>query len=383
MSSDPQVDEQTNAQHEAPTNDAMEEPATQERLTELISSANLQYSLKRYDAAAEIYSQATEMQATLNGEMVPANAELLYLYGRCLFKVAVLRSDVLGGQVAGEAPKPKSKTNGAAKKEETPSAPFFQVLDSDDEDEEEEGDGEDEEEEDDFATAYEILDVARVLFAQQMEDMENAEAGAESTDKGKGKITANSTKAISPELRHIKERLADTHDLQAEISLENENFEGAIEDSRSTIQLRQEIDPIDSGFLAEAHYKLALSLEFTFFKSVREAKEGQIGSTTASDVQPTMLYEAIENLVAAITSCEARIKKEESKLAELLPEEAWQKKSDIAEVIDIVNEMMTRVSLLFHTSWQQLICPASSLTSKALLYQQPPHPYPQSSHRRR
>jgi HAT1-interacting factor 1 len=349
----------------APTNPTLieeeEEEATPERLTSLITSANLQYSLKNYDVAAETYSLATELQATLNGEMTPANAELLYLYGRCLFKVAVLRSDVLGGQVAGETPKPK-KTNGeaangvgggAAVKEESKNAPFFQVLDSDpeddDEDEEGQGEGEAQEEEDDFATAYEILDLARVLYAKQMDDMEGGGATVESSDKGKGKATAESeVQSMSPELRHIKERLADTHDLQAEISLENERFEDAIEDSRSTLKLRQQLSPKESELIAEAHYKLALALEFTFFKAVREAKEqeGQNAPSTSGEVEPKMLYEAVENLVAAISSCEARIANEESKLAGLPVEEASIKKRDIKEVGEIVQEMMTRVSQL-------------------------------------
>src|SRR6201996_5588170 len=80
------------------------------KLTELTNAANLQYSLKKYNEAAELYSEATELQAELNGEMAPENAELLYLYGRCLYKVAVAKSDVLGGQVAAE--KKKQGANG-------------------------------------------------------------------------------------------------------------------------------------------------------------------------------------------------------------------------------------------------------------------------------
>jgi HAT1-interacting factor 1 len=332
--------------------DTNDEP-TPQKLTDLINSANLSYSLKRYDAAAETYSLATEMQASLNGEMAPANAELLYLYGRCLFKVAVAKSDVLGGQVAGEAPKAKTEKKGKGAngvgepKAESTNAPFFQVLDSasEDEDEDEEGEGQ-EEEEDDFGTAYEILDLARVLYAKQLEGLESKTAD-ESGNKGKGKATAVShLESMSPEIRHVKERLADTHDLQAEISLENERFEDAVEDSRSTLQLRKQLNPKESELIAEAHYKLALALEFTFFKALREAKEreGQIGSATNEEVQPKMLYEAVENLVAAILSCEARIAKEESRLGELPPEDALKKKKDIQEVKDIVQDMMPRVS---------------------------------------
>lgn len=68
---------------------------------------------------------------------------------------------------------------------------------------------EDEEEEDDMASAFEILDLARVLFLKKLEQPEDGE------DKGKDA-------GDSPMARHIKERLADTHHLLGEISMENE-----------------------------------------------------------------------------------------------------------------------------------------------------------------
>lgn len=323
---------------------------TPEKLTELITAANLQYSLKNYDGAAEIYSQAAELQVSLNGEMDPKNAELLYLYGRCLFKVAVAKSDVLGGQASNEVSKSKKAkaegSNGVGKSESGASAGsgLFQVMESDDEDAGEDEDGDGEDDEDDFGVAFEILDVARVLYKRQMEEAET-EAGAESMDKGKGKATAE-LKEMSPELKKIKERLADTYDLQAEIALENERFEDAVEDSRSALHILQQIEAKESKFLAEAHYKLGLALEFSFFKAVREAKErqGQDGSAAKHEVQPTMLYEAVENQAAAIISCELRISQEESKLSEIPANEAISKKKDIQDVKEIVQDMMTRVS---------------------------------------
>lgn len=74
----------------------------------------------------------------------------------------------------------------------------------------EEGEGE-EEEEDDLAVAFEILDLARVLFTKKLEEQQ------EGDDKGK-------SVGDSPMIRHINERLADIHDLLAEISLENERY---------------------------------------------------------------------------------------------------------------------------------------------------------------
>lgn len=77
------------------------------------------------------------------------------------------------------------------------------------------GEGEEEgEEEDDLAAAFEVLDLARVLFTKKLEQPEVIEVA-----EGKGKEVGDSSAT-----RHDKERLADTHDLLAEISLENERL---------------------------------------------------------------------------------------------------------------------------------------------------------------
>lgn len=228
-------------------------------LADLSAKGTALYAHKKYEEAAEFFSEASGLQAELNGETAPENAEILFHYGRSLFKVGQSKSDVLGGQ----APAKKKKTgkaNGqtvtekaedkvienAAKEgagssskdaESKPAAsgnnPLFQLTgdenfaDSDEEviphcksngrgcraniwqvDAEEE----EEEEEDDLATAFEILDLARVCYLKLLEKPEEEPEG------GKGKEKQED----SPAIRHVKERLADTHDALAEISLENE-----------------------------------------------------------------------------------------------------------------------------------------------------------------
>lgn len=68
-----------------------------------------------------------------------------------------------------------------------------------------------------MASAFEILDLARLLFSRRLE----AEQEQPESEEAKGKEVAEGD---SPAVRHIKERLADTHDLLAEISLENERY---------------------------------------------------------------------------------------------------------------------------------------------------------------
>jgi HAT1-interacting factor 1 len=57
--------------------------------------------------------------------------------------------------------------------------------------------------------------LGRVLFTKRLEQFDDIAA------EGKGKEVSDGD---SLTIKHVKERLADTHDLLAEISLENERF---------------------------------------------------------------------------------------------------------------------------------------------------------------
>ena len=364
-----------------------DESANRARLADLIAQATSKYAVKDYAPASELYSQATELQAELNGEMAVENADLLYSYGKCLYFVAVSNSDVLGAKAAGEKvgntkeekkskgkrkiaklepieeqdqkvaeeivakiateKEPGQETSTADKKDEKP---FFQFTgdenwdDSDDEDAEEEGD-EEEEEEDDFSNAFEILDIARVLLVRQLEQLQNA--ADESGGKGKGR---ESDSIDSAEIRHVKERLADTHDLQAEISLEGERFPSAVVDLRSALALKEQLHPKESSEIAECHYKLSLALEFS---SVTQEKDenGEVIEGKQATVDEAMRQEAALEMEKAIESCELRIKKEQaevdSRSEAITPDDSKKKQitqKDIDEVKEMVADMRQRVS---------------------------------------
>lgn len=210
-------------------------------LADLAAKGTTLYIHKNYEEAAEVFATASELQAELNGETAPENAEILFHYGRSLFKVGQSKSDVLGGAAAGEkkpasGAKPKTEEQKvtqegvalAVSEAEQPKTekekdagvpdvkkPLFQFTGDenfdDSDDEEPDGEAEPEEEDDDLGTAFEILDLARVCYNKQLDALQ---------DEGKGKGTGE----MSPKERHIKERLADTHDALAEISLENERY---------------------------------------------------------------------------------------------------------------------------------------------------------------
>lgn len=357
-------------------------------LADLSAKATALYAHKNYEEAAEVYARAAEMQSEMNGEMNPDNAEILFLYGRALFKVGQSNSDVLGGK-APEAKKPKpaktakpakkpktEATNGngeteakveeaveeavgeAAKeveakatKDEPPAEkkPLFhfegdenfEVSDSD-EDAEEGEDGEEEEEDDDLAVAFEVLDLARLLFERKLESFSPSE-----TDKGK---EVSESDEPEPAVRHIKERLGDTHDLLAEISLENERFPNAVIDGRASLRYKKELYPEESEIIAEAHFKLALALEFasvTKSSDDTDVATDANGDANAGVVDQALRDEAAAELEAAIKSTQLKLQNKEVELATLHnPEDNDLTREQIANVKDVIADMEQRLAEL-------------------------------------
>lgn len=368
----------------------LNDPESKARLDHFTAEATAKYAIKDYDVAAELYSQATELQARINGEMSPRNADLLYAYGRCLYHLALRNSDVLGPKVAGEAQAEESKSSNSKKqshlsKSAGPSSgpaagatsstghdekysgededsslagkkPLFQFTGDenfDDSDEDElasggangkEGGEAEEDPEDDFANAYEVLDLARILLLKRIEELRDQEGAVEG--KGKGKASKN-----SEAMQQLKERLADTHDLQAEIFLEGERFPAAVTDLKAALDLKKELFPESSSLIAEAHYKLSLALEFSSVTRQKDPSDGEENEDNQlQQLDLTMREEAAKEMEAAIQSCKLRIQVELARLnntgeSKDGDQHAGKKvtKVDIDDVKDMVEEMEQRV----------------------------------------
>ncbi|KAI9820445.1 MAG: hypothetical protein M1832_003778 [Thelocarpon impressellum] len=352
------------------TVDVTTAPESQDaQLMDLIARATKAYSDKDYSNASDLYAQASELQASINGETSTENTDVLFLYGRSLYQVGVSKSDVLGGKTAGEdegekrAPKKKggqSSTSGQdrvaeevvakvvedkdgmIKPKDDPAAkkPYFQITGDEnwDDSEEEEDDGEDaeggdadgEEEEDDLTAAWNVLDLARVLLDRKLVESQDAE--------GKGKTPADD----SPQLKHVKERLADTHDLLAEISLEGEKFPSAVTDFKASLHLKQDLYPTESSLIAEAHYKLSLALEFASTTSTA-AENGEDKTGKNAQVDEAGREEAAEEMEAAIRSCKLRVEKEEALLASSGADDTTKvTRAGIDDVKDMIADMEQR-----------------------------------------
>lgn len=377
------------------TESMLNDPESKAQLEHLTAEATAKYAIKDYDAAAELFSQATELQARINGEMSPQNADLLYVYGRCLYHLALRNSDVLGPKVAGEAQAEESKASGSKKQSnQSKSAapadepatgeassngtdvknngahedssfggkqPLFQFTgdenfdDSDDEDElasgganGKEGGEAEEDPEDDFANAYEVLDLARILLLKRIEELHDQEGVL--GGNGKGKANTN-----SEAMHQLKERLADTHDLQAEISLEGERFPAAVTDLKAALDLKKELFPESSSLVAEAHYKLSLALEFSSVTRQKDPEGGENEENQVQQVDVAMREEAANEMEAAIQSCKLRIQVELARLSSGGEDKGGGQyggkkvtKVDIDDVKDMVEEMEQRVYYLPH-----------------------------------
>ncbi|OLN85560.1 NASP-related protein sim3 [Colletotrichum chlorophyti] len=372
----PEIKQDAPPQQDTPATlgDESEEDINSKKVTlaDLTAKGTALYAKKQYEDAAESFTKAAELQDEINGEMHPSNAEILFLYGRSVFKVGQSKSDVLGGKAAGEKkvekPKPKkvvaakpsppdapadseaqriteegvsivaNEASGSKTEEKVEEKkPLFQFTGDenfDDSDEEEaEGEGEEEEEEeDDLAVAFEVLDTARVLFGRQLEQLEKEEPNGKAQEQINGD---NLT------IKHLKERLADTHDLLAEISLENERQALPIlDDSRKSLEYKKQLYTQDSEVIAEAHFKLSLALEFASVTTTQE--EG--GQAESKPFDEKLREEAANELEAAIASTKLKLQNKEVELATMAsPEDNEVTRATITDVKDMIADMEQRL----------------------------------------
>lgn len=333
-----------------------------DQLPHLIAEATASYARKNYNEASGLYATACELQATINGELAIQNAHLLYEYGRCLYHVAVSNSDVLGAKAAAAAPiqlKKKRKSDEAngriadaqsspkdTKRAKVEESNHLEINGDDDDwgdtDEESMSDHEDREQEaeediDDFANAWEILDMARCILVRKLDGRQAEDSGG--VTKGKAKAS------IGAEERRDKDMLADTFDLQAEIALENENFAQAVESARDALGLQEELYGEDSTQVATGHFKLALALEFASLTPAVES--GAASHANEAGVDHAMRAEAVQQLESSIACTRLRLNREERELAalEMGDEAQAMKMKSIAEVKEMLEEMVIKVSI--------------------------------------
>lgn len=233
-----------------------------EEINKVVAQANKLYALQSYTEAADLYAYASEDLANLIGEGNAENADILFLYGRTLLKLALQRSEVLGSGMNNNEVEAQNQNTATANRSHLADSHFsFQGDEENDVSEDEKKstppdeiglDGA-AESEDVFQSAWEVLDMARIAFHKQLE----------SPDKFEDKIK-------------VKKSMADTYDALGEIALENENFNQAVADLKVALELKLEMYEESSSQCTGAHYMLALALEYCTSPSSREAAANEI-----------------------------------------------------------------------------------------------------------
>ncbi|RKF59965.1 NASP-related protein sim3 [Erysiphe neolycopersici] len=337
-------------------------------LVDLCAKGGICYTQKNYEQAADLYSRATELQVELNGEMSPENAEILFLYGRSLFKLGQSKSDVLGEVSGNMKKKSKSETSSAtsgkigkeigqeiddtnnnilAQNTKAESENHQNTLDakkqlfqftgdenfegSDEEEVQNEEDQEEEDDGDDLAAAFDVLDLARVLFEKKLKTLKASD------DEGK------ESKDLSI-VRRCKERLADTHDQLAEISLENESFPAAVADCRAALAYKKELYSEEESIIAEAHFKLSLALEFAAITTRDGDGDENKEKEKAHEMDQSLRNEAADEMEAAIKSTNLRLQEKELSLTKLdSPDKLENTRNQITEIKEMLSELQTRL----------------------------------------
>ncbi|KAF9972575.1 hypothetical protein BGZ73_004303 [Actinomortierella ambigua] len=219
------------------------DPSVELAIQELNEEGSKAFALQDYEKAIEKFSLASEMLGQLYGETSPKNADTLFMYGKALLEHAIQQSSVLGGAtekkskselqaVVEAATGSSSDAAGSSAAAAAKSSRFVFEGDEEDDEEEEEEEQEEGEENDEFEVAWDVLDLARVLYHR-----------------------------IGNEEALLK--LGDVHIALGDVSLESENFEQAVADYREAVKIKEARLDEDDRQLAEAHYKLALALEYS------------------------------------------------------------------------------------------------------------------------
>ncbi|KAF8217024.1 hypothetical protein K438DRAFT_1925958 [Mycena galopus ATCC 62051] len=214
-----------------------------------IEHAKRAFALEKYEQAVEFYATALELVTKKSGDDAPETADLYFAYGKALLENAISQSSVLGkdqpedgaeeAQESSSANGPILSFTGDAEDTEV-DLKDIAADEGDDAGEDGEGDAnedEDAEPEDDFNAAWEVLDLARAIYARQTEEDRADE--------------------------DVRLKLADTYIALGDVSLETEKFDQAITDYEAGLQLKAVLLPQSSRQIAEAHYKLSMVLDLT------------------------------------------------------------------------------------------------------------------------
>ncbi|KAI8927907.1 hypothetical protein BC831DRAFT_450933 [Entophlyctis helioformis] len=235
-------------------------------------------AMGNYALATDKLSLASQLMSETHGPKSRECAPTLYLYGQALLANAVRKNQVLGGDSAEEAGAAGSSSAADATPSKTGHFVFEGDEDDDDEEDEAEDDNDDNQEADAQADAEDAAAEQRNEedAAIALEDLQDDDEEAD--DLEIAWETFDLVRVIYNESGHAedKAKLGEVHLALGDVSLESGNFDQAVADFVTAVRIKEEHLAPDDRELAEAHYKLALALEYS--ESIEDAIE-QVSKT--------------------------------------------------------------------------------------------------------
>lgn len=314
-------------------------------IEKLLNSGAEAMAAKNYDFAVEYYSEACQLA---NLESDKDDPDLMYLYGKSLFENAASKNDVLGSKESNnKETSEKDSTNKNGTGNEKGNFQFNDKL-AEDEEDDEDGEGDEaegevekevesseeeveeknaeeqnEDEQTDFEIAWDILDLTRILYEEELKKLEADPIEVKKLNKKQPYLKSDKLddfKSVSNNsIIVLIKKLSDVYDLLGEISLETENFKQATNDFKSMCELKSKLYPINTGSITEAYYKLSLAWEFctddlsNIINSIDAMKKSLESIQARKNVESDLIAE-MEQRLYDLEKGDAKIKEEKEKI---------------------------------------------------------------------
>ncbi|XP_055779202.1 nuclear autoantigenic sperm protein-like isoform X4 [Salvelinus fontinalis] len=286
----------------------------------LIGAGNRHLVMGDVVSAVHVFQEACGMLAARYGDTADECGEAFFLCGKSLLELARVENTVLGNALEG-VPEESSEEEGEG---ETPDNSKFESADNledddDDDDDEGEGTAEDKEEEvGNLQLAWEMLEVAKVIYKRK-ENKEDQLMAAQA---------------------YLK---------LGEVGAESGNYPAAVEDFQDCLSLQLKHLPPHSRLVAETHYQLGMTYCITGQYS--QAIQHYSSSVKVIESRLAMLQEVIDK---AEGEDGAKEKTELEELKQLLP--------DVAEKVEDAKESQSMAGSA-SVAIQQTLAGASTLSA--------------------
>ncbi len=189
-----------------------------------------------FEESAGLFSEALDLMVPHVGQLALALGPIYLAYGRALMQIAIANQDALLVTKLPENVPNKARVDEGKTGEEENSGKIIDLPDiipeESDESEHQDTEKGNEEQEDDFKLAWEILDIARLIYSKQEDPLS-------------------------------RQVLSDIHMDLGDLQMENEQFPSALEDYQRALDLCNDEGVEGKRALASIHFKIAMAQEYS------------------------------------------------------------------------------------------------------------------------